>query len=109
MSDHDQDPFAKYDKLFDEQDKKSVVQPNKPQEKKNPGFQDIKKPEKQSTSSNVKNIKAVRVFLIVFFIVIAMQAIPFIMFSNGGFEFAPFFGIIFFFVIINIIIKALKR
>lgn len=109
MNNHDQDPFAKYDKLFDEQDKKSVVQPTKKQEKKNPEFDDLKEHEPQQRSKNVKNIQAVRVIMIVFFVVLVLQTVPVIMFAQGGLTIAPVLGVIFFIVIINIIIKAFKR
>ncbi len=110
MSNHDHDPFAKYDKLFDEQDKKSVVQPTKPTEKKNPRFNDLNDDiEHQSSSRQTKNVKAIRIIMMVFFVVLALQTIPVLMFANGGVEIAPVLGIIFFIVVMNVLIKLFKR
>ena len=108
MNEHDQDPFAKYDKLFEEHDKKSIVKPST--EKKAPSFDNLKDRQEQGSSKNVKNIQAVRVIMIVFFVVLAFQAIPiFIMNGGGGYTFIPIFSFIFIIVVINILIKAFKR
>lgn len=108
MNEHDQDPFAKYDKLFEEQDKNSIVKPATT--KKAPSFDNLKDRQEQGASKNVKNIQAVRVIMIVFFVVLAIQVIPVVIFRGGGnFTFLPVFSFIFIIVVINILIKAFKR
>lgn len=101
MSQYDQDPFAKYDKIFDEQDKKNIVKP----------ATQTKKEQQQKPSSGLTDSqkqKAVRVIITVAFVVLIFQFLPVIL-IRGGYTFAPIFSIIFTIIIINIIIKAFRR
>ncbi len=108
MNNHDQDPFAKYDKLFDEHDKKSIVQPST--KEKAPSFDNLKDRQEQSGTNNAQKAKATKVVMTVFFVVIAIQLLPFLIgFGGRGLTFFPIFSFIFIIVVINILIKAFKR
>lgn len=110
MNKNDQDPFAKYDKLFDEADKKSVVQPTK--EKKNPNFNDLNQNNTQPNNNDQARAKAVRIILTVFFVVLFVQFLPLIIYRNtlnNELVFLPVFSFILIFIIINILIKVFKR
>lgn len=108
MNNHDQDPFAKYDKLFEDADKNLIVKPST--EKKAPSHDNLKDRQQHGDSKNQKNVQAIRVILIVFFVVFAIQVIPVVLFRGGGnFTFLPVFSFIFIIVVINILIKAFKR
>jgi Na+/glutamate symporter len=107
MNDHDKDPFEKYDKLFDDHDEKSIVQPST--EKKAPSYDDLKDRQEQS-GRNSNNAKAARIIMTVFFVVIAIQVLPVLLhFSGSELTFFPIFSFILIIVVIKIIIKAFKR
>ncbi|HAX03531.1 MAG: hypothetical protein A2Y45_10230 [Tenericutes bacterium GWC2_34_14] len=102
MSQYDQDPFAKYDKLFEEQDKKNIVKPATQTKKEH----QTEKP--TSGLNDAQKQKAIRIIITVFFVILILQFLPVIM-MRGGLNVTPVFSIIFTIVIINIIIKAFKR
>lgn len=103
MNQHEKDPFEKYDKLFDEADKKSVVQPVG-QKTYKPHSEEPNKP-----IPDEQKKKAVSVIFSVFFFIIIIQFLPFIFRDSNFLRMFPIFSFIFVIVIINIIIKAFKR
>lgn len=105
MNENDKDPFEKYDRLFEEQDRNSIVQPAS--QKKEP-----QKPYQQKPLTPEQKAKAVRLIMTVIFAVLFIQVVPVILFRNGlniGGSMLPVFSFIFMIVIVNIIIKAFKR
>lgn len=105
MNENDKDPFEKYDRLFEEQDRNSIVQPAT--QKKEPH-----KPYEQKPMTPEQKAKAARVIMTVIFAVVFIQLVPVVLFRNGlnmGGSLFPVFSFIFMIVIVNIIIKAFKR
>lgn len=105
MNENDKDPFEKYDRLFEEQDRNSIVQPAT--QKKEPH-----KPYEQKPMTPEQKAKAARVIMIVIFAVVFIQLVPVVLVKNGlnmSGSLLPVFSFIFMVVIVNIIIKAFKR
>ncbi len=105
MNENDKDPFEKYDRLFEEQDRNSIVQPAT--QKKEPH-----KPYEQKPMTPEQKAKAARVIMVVIFAVVFIQLVPVVLVKNGlnmGGSMLPVFSFIFMVVIVNIIIKAFKR
>lgn len=109
MNNHDQDPFAKYDKLFDEQAKEAERNISKNDVKQKKTFRHIEEQKPRPKGSSAKPNNPINIILTVVFVILAFQAIPFIVFNSSGMTIMPILSFIFFFVIINIIIKAFKR
>ncbi len=109
MNDHNQDPFAKYDKLFEDQAKEAEKNIAKNDHKHKKTFRDIEKQPPRPRGSSSSRSNPARIILTVIFVILAFQALPFIVFNSTGMTIMPIFSFIFFFVIINIIIKAFKR
>ncbi len=110
MNDKNQDPFAKYDKLFEEQDRKSAQDTARTDAKNKKSFKAIEnRTNKTEPKTSIRPKNPVRIILTVIFVILAFQALPFIVFNSTGMTIMPIFSFIFFFVIINIIIKAFKR
>jgi hypothetical protein len=109
MSEHEKDPFEKYDKLFEEQDRNNIVK-SASSKKKHTSYTEPQEPKKTTMSEQDKK-RAIRIILTAFFVILFIQAIPVIIYSQGlgNYRIAPFFSIIFVFVIINILIKVFKR
>lgn len=110
MNDYEKDPFEKFDKLFDEADRKSVVQPTR--EKKKPTFDHSNDPHNTPQITQDQKAKAIRVIITVFLVVLGFQFIP-VLFLNSGFTrfsmLFPVFSFVIIIVIINILIKVFKR
>ena len=102
MNEHEKDPFEKYDKLFEEADRKSVVQPTRKTSK--PLYETPKK----DVPINQKN-KPFSVILRGFVIVMVIKSLPMIIGDRNIREIFPVFSFVFFILIINILVNTLKR
>ncbi len=115
---YDKDPFAEYDKYWDDLDKKEELS----NRKRKKDFHFKQTPSQTNRHENDINKKAVSIFIGVFFlfmfgsvlipIIINFTSSPFDSYPGMGMNisvFAPFFGFIFFIMIIGFIIKASKK
>lgn len=109
MNDHNQDPFAKYDKLFEDQakDAEKTIAKNDPKQKRT--FKQIEQSNPRPRGGSSAKNNPVKVILIVVFSILAFQAIPFLAMDSAGLSIHPMFLTIFIIVFVNIIIKAFKR
>ena len=109
MNDHNQDPFAKYDKLFDDQAKEAERNIAKNDAKNKKSFKAIENRTNKPEKEIIKPKNAVRIILTVVFAILIFQAIPFIALNTNGLNIHPLFLTIFIIVFVNIMIKAFKR
>lgn len=109
MKENDQDPFAKYDKLFEEQDRKAAQDTARTDAKNKKSFKAIENRTNKPEKEVIRPKNAARIVLTVVFFILAFQAIPFILSTNSGLTIQPVFLTIFIIMVINIIIKAFKR
>lgn len=102
MNQNDKDPFAKYDKLFDEQDRKSVVQPTSHRHRPKPE-------QPQNANQNDQKKKAYSVVFTVFFFILSIQFLPLLIRNVNFFKVFPIFSFVLIVIVINMLIKAFKR
>jgi hypothetical protein len=109
MKENDQDPFAKYDKLFEEQDRKAAQDTATTDAKNKKSFKAIENRTNKPIKEIIKPKNATRIILTVVFAILIFQAIPFIALNTNGLNIHPIFLTVFIIVFINIMIKAFKR
>lgn len=95
----DDDPFKKYDKLFDTQDEKYYPTPKKKKKEKEPGFEKFYQPEK-----NHERSKKLPFWMIFIIVGIFTNIVEYRMISK-----LTFVGWIFIIIIIIGIVKAIRK